>query len=71
VQKYVVVAVLGVFALVAVSVITAHTVQSAAVPLARRAAALLFVFGLPCLVFALAWVGVLHTHRTLVEGLRK
>ena len=35
------------------------------------AAVLLFVFGLPCLVFALAWLGVLNTHRTLVEGLRK
>lgn len=70
-QKYAVVAFVGVFLLMATSVVTAHTVQSSEVPRGRRAAVLLFVFGVPCLVFALAWVGVLHTHRTLVDGLRK
>ena len=71
VQKYVVVAFVGVFVLMATSVVTAHTVQSSDLPRGRRAAVLVFVFGLPCLVFALAWLGVLNTHRTLVEGLRK
>src|SRR5262245_34269983 len=59
------------FALVGVSVLAAHTVQSADAPRGRRAAILVFVFGFPCLVFVMAWLGVLNTHRTLVEGLQK
>src|SRR4051794_20807068 len=62
VQRHIVVAFLGVFVLMAVSVLTAHTVQTAELPRNRRVAILLFVFGVPCLVFALAWVGVLNTH---------
>lgn len=58
-------------ALMAVSVFTAHTVQSVEMSGKRRAAVLLFVFGVPCLVFGLAWLGVLNTHRTLVEGMQK
>jgi type II secretory pathway component PulF len=59
------------FGLMALSVFAAHTVQSVELPGRRRAAVLLFVFGVPCLVFGLAWLGVLNTHRTLVEGMRK
>lgn len=59
------------FGLMAASVFAAHTVQSVDLPGRRRAAVLLFVFGVPCLVFGLAWLGVLNTHRTLVEGMRK
>ena len=59
------------FALMGVSVVAAYTAQSVEMPRARRAATLLFVFGVPTLVFVLAWVGVLSTQRTLVEGLRK
>ena len=65
------VAFLTTLGLMAASVFTAHTVQSADLPARRRAAVLLFVFGVPCLVFGLAWLGVLNTHRTLVEGLKK
>jgi hypothetical protein len=59
------------FGLMAASMFTAHTVQSFEMPAKRRAAILLFVFGVPCLVFGLAWLGVLNTHRTLVEGIKK
>ena len=65
------VALLATFGLMAVSVFTAHTVQSVEMPGRRRAAVLLFVFGVPCLLFGLAWLGVLNTDRTLAEGLRK
>src|SRR5829696_6476463 len=41
------------FGLMAASVFTAHTVQSVDLPGRRRAAILLFVFGVPCLVFGL------------------
>ena len=70
-QRNVVAAFALTLALMAVSVVTAHAVQTAHLPRGRRAAVLVFVFGIPCLVFGLAWLGVLGTHRTLVEGLRK
>jgi type II secretory pathway component PulF len=70
-QRHVLVGFLATFALMGVSVATAYTVQSVEMPRGKRAAILLFVFGVPCLVFVLAWVGVLGTQRTLVEGLRK
>lgn len=70
-RRNVMVAFVITFALMAMSVFTALTVQSIDLPRNRRAAILLFVFGVPCLVFALAWLGVLGTHRTLVEGFRK
>jgi type II secretory pathway component PulF len=59
------------FVLMGMSVGIAYTVQSMEIPRGRRPAILLFVFGVPLLVFVLAWVGVLNTHRTLVEGLQK
>jgi type II secretory pathway component PulF len=59
------------FVLMGISVGAAYTVQSTELPRGRRLAILAFVFGVPTLVFVLAWVGVLSTHRTLVEGLRK
>src|SRR3954467_6714593 len=42
---------LGTFVLMTVSVATAHTIQSVELSRNRRAAVLLFVFGVPCLVF--------------------
>jgi type II secretory pathway component PulF len=60
-----------VFVLTMVSMLTAHTVHLSAMSRRRRATILLFVFGVPCLIFALTWLGVLGTHRTLVEGLSK
>jgi type II secretory pathway component PulF len=71
VQRNVLAAFAIAFALMAVSVLTAHTVQADELPRNRRAAMLLIVFGVPCLVFGMTWLGVLNTHRTLVEGLRK
>jgi type II secretory pathway component PulF len=62
---------LNAFGLMAVSVATVHTVQSVDLPRRRRFAILLFVFGFPSLVFVVAWVGVLTTHRTLVENLNR
>lgn len=59
------------FLLMATSMVIAHTVQTVAMSRGRRLAVLLFVFGVPCLVFVVAWVGVLTTHRTLVEGLNR
>lgn len=53
------------------SVIVAQTVQSIPLSRTRRGLILLVVFGLPCLVFALTWLGVWSTHRTLVEGLNR
>jgi type II secretory pathway component PulF len=71
VRAHFLIALAGALGLMAVSVFAAHTVQSVDLPRNRRAAVLLFVFGVPCLVFGLAWLGVLNTHRTLVEGMRK
>ena len=59
------------FVLMAITVGTAHAVQSAPLSRRRQAAFLLFVFGIPVLVFLLTWLTVENTHRTLVEGLRK
>jgi hypothetical protein len=59
------------FALMGVSVGAAYAVQAARVSRARRLLLLTVVFAVPCAVFVLAWVGVMGTHRTLVEGLRK
>ena len=70
-RNHFLVAFLITFGLMTASVFTAHTVQSIDLPGRRRAAILLFVFGVPCLLFGLAWLGVLNTHRTLVEGMRK
>jgi type II secretory pathway component PulF len=57
--------------LMGISVAAAYTVQSSDLSRGRRAAILLVVFGVPTLVFVLAWVGVVNTHRTLVQGLQK
>lgn len=70
-QRNVLVGFVAMLGLMAVSVGAAYTVQSVEMPRGRRPAILLFVFGVPTLVFVLAWLGVLNTHRTLVEGLRK
>jgi len=70
-QRHVLVGFAATFGLMAVSVGTAYTVQAVEMPRGKRAAILLFVFGVPTLVFVLAWVGVLSTHRTLVQGLQK
>jgi type II secretory pathway component PulF len=59
------------FALVGVSVGTAYGIQTARVSRARRLLILAAVFAVPCALFVLSWVGVLHTHRTLVEGLKR
>jgi type II secretory pathway component PulF len=59
------------FVLMAVTVGTAHAVQTAPVSGRRRAAILLIVFGVPCLVFLLTLLTVENTKRTLFEGLRK
>ena len=70
-QRNVLIGFAAMLGLMAVSVGAAYTVQSVEMPRGRRSAILLFVFGVPTLVFLLAWLGVLNTHRTLVEGLRK
>ena len=57
------------FALMGISVGVAHVVQTTPMARGRRLLFLLIVFGMPCLVFVLAWVGVIVTHRRLVEGL--
>jgi type II secretory pathway component PulF len=54
-----------------VSMLIVHTIYLAPVRRNRRVAILTFVFGVPCAVFVLAWVGVLGTHSRLVEGLNK
>jgi hypothetical protein len=59
------------FVLMAITVGTAHAVQSASLSRRRQAAFLLFAFGVPFLLFLLTWLTVDHTHRTLVEGLKK
>lgn len=65
VHRYLIIAFAMAFALMGISVVAAYTVQSVEMSRGRRAAILLFVFGVPMLVFVLAWVGVLSTHRTL------
>jgi type II secretory pathway component PulF len=71
VENHVLAAFLITFALMGVSFGLAHTAQTTAMSRRRRLLILLVVFGLPCLVFILAWVGVETTHRTLVEGLKR
>lgn len=53
------------------SVIVAQTAQSWPMSRRNRALVLLAVFGFPCLLFGLTWLGVWSTHRTLVEGLNR
>jgi type II secretory pathway component PulF len=48
-----------------------HAVQSTDLPRTRRAAILTFVFGVPCLIFFVAWLTVANTDRILVDGLKK
>ncbi|HKB03435.1 MAG TPA: hypothetical protein VKD90_14525 [Gemmataceae bacterium] len=59
------------FALMAVSVGVTHAVQTAPLSRRRRAAVLLIVFAVPCLVFLFTLLTVENTKRTLFEGLRK
>src|SRR5262245_31073841 len=59
------------FLFTGLSVVTADVVQTRSVSKSRRLLVLLVVFGLPCLLFVLSWLGVLGTHRRLVEGLNK
>ncbi len=53
------------------SMVVVHTTYLAPMRRNRRLAILAFVFGVPCAVFVLAWVGVIGTHSRLVEGLNK
>lgn len=71
VRTHVVVSFLITFALMGVSVTSAHIVQSTSMSRGRRLLVLLIVFGVPCLAFVLAWVGVLGAERRLVEGFHK
>lgn len=71
VEHHVLAAFLIAFALIGVSFGLAHTAQSTDMSRRRRFLILLVVFGLPCLLFILAWVGVESTYRTLVEGLQR
>jgi type II secretory pathway component PulF len=59
------------FALMGVSVFIAHLVQTTPMSRGRRLLFLLIVFGMPCLAFVVAWVGVIGTERRLVEGFHK
>jgi hypothetical protein len=59
------------FALIGASVGLAYAVQAPGVSRERRLLVLLAVFAVPCALFVLSWVGVMGTHRTLVEGLKK
>jgi type II secretory pathway component PulF len=70
-QRNVLAGFVAMLGLMAVSVGAAYTVQSVEMPRGRRPAILLFVFGVPTLLFVFAWLGVLNTHRTLVQGLQK
>ena len=69
VRTHILVSFLIAFALMGASVVIAHVVQSTPMSRGRRLLFLLIVFGVPCLAFGLAWVGVIVTHRRLVEGL--
>jgi type II secretory pathway component PulF len=57
--------------LTGVSVFAADFVQSRPTGRWRRILILLLVFGVPCLVFVVCWLGVLSTHRRLIEGLNR
>jgi type II secretory pathway component PulF len=57
--------------LTGLSVGTAHATQTGGLSRGWRLLVLLLVFGVPCGFYVLSWVGMLHTHRTLVEGLKK
>jgi type II secretory pathway component PulF len=57
------------FVLTGISVGVAHAVQTIQMSRGRRLFFLLVVFGVPCLAFVLAWVGVIGTHRRLIDGL--
>jgi hypothetical protein len=57
--------------LTGISVLVADFVQTCAISRWRRWLVLLVVFGVPCFLFVLSWLGVLGTHRKLVEGLNK
>jgi hypothetical protein len=71
VRAHVFLAVLTTFVLMGISVGAAHVAQTLPVSKWRRLLALLVAFALPCVLFVLSWVGVMWTHRTLVEGLKR
>lgn len=71
VQKYLLLAFLIVFACMGISIGIAHAIQSREMSGGRRLLVLLLVFGLPCGLFAVSWLGVWNTHRTLIEGLQR
>jgi type II secretory pathway component PulF len=60
-----------VFALMGANVLASVLAQQAKVSRRRRIAMLLVIFGVPCLLFLVTWVGVLATHRRLIEGLQR
>jgi type II secretory pathway component PulF len=59
------------FVLMGVNVAVSVVAQSPKVSRRRRIWLLLLAFGVPCLAFAITWVGVEITHRRLVEGLQR
>ena len=59
------------FVLIAVSIGTTILLQSAAISKRLRYLALLVVFGIPCTLFAIVWVGIDQTQRRLEEGLNR
>lgn len=71
VQKYPLPTFLIVFACMGISIGIAHAVQSREMSGGRRRLVLFLVFGPPCGLFAVSWLGVWNTHRTLIEGLQR
>lgn len=59
------------FALMGANVAASVVAQSPKITRQRRILILLLAFGIPCLAFAVTWVGVEVTHRRLVEGLQR
>jgi type II secretory pathway component PulF len=71
VQAHSILAIVLTMALTAASVFAANGVLTVRWSRLRRNLVLLVLFGVPCVLFVVSWLGVLSTQSKLIEGLHK
>lgn len=69
-RSHALIAFLITFVAMIVNVVASVLIQTKMSTKKRRATALLIIYGVPCVLFLLAWVGVLATHRRLIGELQ-